>query len=544
MMSSLMATLGLDVSPFKRGLMEAQADSMAQSQKLKEVFGGIASEMMPFASIAGGAVALEEDIRKTVEYAEKIEHLSDRLGISTDAIQQWDYALKMHGSSIDEARTFFEKLAIARQKAEQGDNKMVDHFKALGISLAEVNDQSIRLEDLGSIIQKSVQGGDVQKLIADLRAVGGRGAGDMLASFKSPDFQKELEEAPVAMEASLNALKETGEGVKSLWASIWAFNVNVVGAAAGGFKIIGQSISAGMVATVEGVKKAWSVLGEDLPSKGNSPLESIEKGFKAVKEGAKEAYDTMKMFFEGKDLQEQRRLEAKEAIRKTAGAGDDDGLTEGQRTKVDDNKKKAADISRAAALAEVSAAQRLVDLTQEVADIKQRMAGTKDPIKASEIGIELAKKEAELGKDKTRFEAEIKRIKDKTSADAQRDAFEQLSTAGKIKSLEADIAKAKKETQWDYSPQDQLNKAKAEEEIAEKTRKIHELQRQEDKEDEAERKKDRFHAPVVSDRQRIGAYVDPQLSGMHNVAEESKRHLEAIHSGIDELVKSNRQTKY
>src|SRR6266576_6028768 len=123
-MPSLLASLGLNVSPFKAGIMGAVSDAKHAGKEIKEAFGEAIGEKL---GELGSAAFVEESIRRTVEFGEKVFDLASRLGISTDAVQRWDFALKMNGSSIDKAAGFFEKLAIARQKAEAGVETSINH---------------------------------------------------------------------------------------------------------------------------------------------------------------------------------------------------------------------------------------------------------------------------------------------------------------------------------------------------------------------------------------------------------------------------------
>lgn len=179
-MPSLIATLGLNSSRFGAALSAAEMRAAQAGGKIASSLGSsVAGKLAGIASVAG----IGEAVRRTVEYGGKVQDLSDRLGISTDAVQSWDYALRQSGSSIDQAVGFFEKLSMARKAALSGDDKMVESFRRLGVTVGDL--KSKRVEDLAGSIAKTFQAGDAQALIADLREVGGRGAGEMAAAFKS-----------------------------------------------------------------------------------------------------------------------------------------------------------------------------------------------------------------------------------------------------------------------------------------------------------------------------------------------------------------------
>src|SRR5512139_3105582 len=97
--SSLMASLGLNVSPFKAGLTAAKGDARSAGADISSALGSaVNSQLAKFASIGFA----EEVIRRTINYADQVQELASRLGISTDALQQWDYALGQTGGSIDD----------------------------------------------------------------------------------------------------------------------------------------------------------------------------------------------------------------------------------------------------------------------------------------------------------------------------------------------------------------------------------------------------------------------------------------------------------
>src|SRR5690242_4617536 len=196
-MPSLLATVGLNTSPFKIGLLQAQADAQHAGKQIKEAFGEAIGDKL---GQLGSVAFLEESVRRTVEYAEKVDILSDRLGLSTEEVQKWDYALKLSGSSMESAASFFEKLNTARQKIKDGGKdaeKLAAAFEKLKVSSEGLTDFSkVRSGDIGLQIGKTIEEGDIQELIGSLRLIGGRGAGEMAAAFKSGLLEK-MEAAPI-----------------------------------------------------------------------------------------------------------------------------------------------------------------------------------------------------------------------------------------------------------------------------------------------------------------------------------------------------------
>src|SRR5690242_10375983 len=129
-MPSLMAVLGLNNSSFLSKIDQSKSEARKAGQEIASSLGEAVNEKLAqVASIA----AVEQIIEKTIEYGETVSDLARRLDISTDAVQEWDFALKMNGSNIQAAIPFFEKLASARQKALEGKDEQVQAFRRLGI---------------------------------------------------------------------------------------------------------------------------------------------------------------------------------------------------------------------------------------------------------------------------------------------------------------------------------------------------------------------------------------------------------------------------
>lgn len=85
----------------------------------------------------------------TASYGDNIDKMSQKMGISAQAYQEWDYILKRNGASIDGMKTSMLKLTKA---AEDGD----DAFKALGISQSDL--ASMSKDELFAATIRGLQG--------------------------------------------------------------------------------------------------------------------------------------------------------------------------------------------------------------------------------------------------------------------------------------------------------------------------------------------------------------------------------------------------
>jgi len=203
---SILARLGLDSSGFQAGVKQAESAAKGLGKSLNsELKGQLAGAFSVAAVVAAG--------KAVVDYADKIGNMSDRLGISTDELQRFDYAARQSGSSLETFQGVFEKLSVAREEALEGNAEIVQSFARLGVAMDDLKNR--RLDELIKIIARTVQAGDAQALLPALRTVGGGGAGELI-----PTFQAGLDEtgaqAPIISAEDIEAMKQAGDNFSAL----------------------------------------------------------------------------------------------------------------------------------------------------------------------------------------------------------------------------------------------------------------------------------------------------------------------------------------
>ncbi len=168
----LIAKIGLDGTGFESGLnkIRGQLNSL----------GGMVAGAFSIGAIAGLT-------KKTLDYAGHLNDLSDRLGVSTDFLQEFRYVAQQTGTDLEKLTKVIETLNASRDVALAGGAagaKNLSQFQALGVSESAL--RSKRMEDLISgPIASAIQGGDVQgKIGAAWKSLGGKGAGELVAGFK------------------------------------------------------------------------------------------------------------------------------------------------------------------------------------------------------------------------------------------------------------------------------------------------------------------------------------------------------------------------
>lgn len=209
-MPSLIAVLGLNTGPFKTAAGQAQAMASSLGHHIATSIGGLIG-------LGGGIVGMEQVIEKTIEWGSHIEDTSAKLGMNVKETQLLDFALKLSGSSIEQASKFFVQFAVNRDKALRGNEEMIRHFKNLGLSIDDLKQK--RFFEAFLAIGDAVHGGDPQKLFSDLKAIGGKGAKEMTAAFVRglPDMIRGIDGTLAIVDQSVIAsLKHTGDQVATV----------------------------------------------------------------------------------------------------------------------------------------------------------------------------------------------------------------------------------------------------------------------------------------------------------------------------------------
>lgn len=123
------------------------------------------SKVAKGAAIAGGALAagvgvgvaaLKKGISDTAAYGDSVDKMSQKLGLSTDAYQKWDYVLNLAGTDMQSMTTGLKTLTNQFQAAKNGTKSSVEAFEQLGISMEDAENMS--REDLFSAAIKGLQG--------------------------------------------------------------------------------------------------------------------------------------------------------------------------------------------------------------------------------------------------------------------------------------------------------------------------------------------------------------------------------------------------
>lgn len=168
----LVAKLTLDQSGYEQGLKEASGSA---SKFASAVGTGLKAGATAVAAL-GTAVAFAgnsfvKQAGEVASYGDHIDKMSQKIGISAEAYQEWDAVLQHSGASIDSLQPAMKTLATAAQNGS-------DAFEKLGISQEEV--ASLSAEDLFSKVISGLQSmGESTERTALASKLLGRGATEL-----------------------------------------------------------------------------------------------------------------------------------------------------------------------------------------------------------------------------------------------------------------------------------------------------------------------------------------------------------------------------
>lgn len=143
----LAAVIKLDSSQFESGMKEAESAGSNFGEKLKSglgtaaKIGGASIAAVGTAAVAAGK-KLYSEASEVASYGDQIDKMSQKLGLSTDAYQEWDYVLGQAGVEITSMSVGLKTLTNKIDDAKNGSADAQAMFANLGISLEDLNSMS------------------------------------------------------------------------------------------------------------------------------------------------------------------------------------------------------------------------------------------------------------------------------------------------------------------------------------------------------------------------------------------------------------------
>lgn len=136
----LFAKLGLDTTEYDEGLQGAEKSASSFGANLKKGIGvaaGVSAAAITAVTGAtvAGTKAFVEGVSSVAEYGDRIDKMSQKMNLSAEAFQEWDFIMQHAGTSIESMQASIKTLSNA---AETGN----EAFERLGITEEEIASMS------------------------------------------------------------------------------------------------------------------------------------------------------------------------------------------------------------------------------------------------------------------------------------------------------------------------------------------------------------------------------------------------------------------
>jgi len=177
---SLIVTLGLDGSAYRRGVSDAQQDSakiteaerkraktsQEASKAVAEGFTRARNELMGLAAAMLGASSIKGFFTSMVTGQATLGRLAQNLGMSARELDSWGAAAEQVGGTAQGIRQSFQSILGGFEAFKLGEQSpVVTAFRALGIAIADGNGKIRPMKDLMIDLAKALQGMPAQDQI-------------------------------------------------------------------------------------------------------------------------------------------------------------------------------------------------------------------------------------------------------------------------------------------------------------------------------------------------------------------------------------------
>lgn len=227
-----------EMGQFTAETQNSEKTSSSASETFKKVASGIGSAAKAIATtvaaIGAAAVAAGKAVwdmaNNTASAGNEIDKMSQKIGISAQAYQEWAYVFERSGADVNNLQAGMKKLTNVIADAGNGSESAAEKLNAVGLSIEELNglSQEDQLQLVINSLQGMEQGAERSAAATDLL---GKSASDMAAVLnmtaddtaalkqEAQDYGMVMSDEAVAASAafqdSLTKLQGTLEGLKN-----------------------------------------------------------------------------------------------------------------------------------------------------------------------------------------------------------------------------------------------------------------------------------------------------------------------------------------
>lgn len=193
----LIGEVSLDGSGFERGLNRLSA--------------GAVSGFRNTVAAAFGTVAIGQLVRGTVEWASKLNDVSDALGVNVEWLQKMQNGAQLVGGDIQDIERMLLEINKSRQEALQNpEGKNAQAFARAGLTPGDI--RGLSTQDFADKFIKAFASGVTTQGAIDIQEVGGRSARNLIAAFAT----QFASDTPILAAALIRQLDDIGDAFTDL----------------------------------------------------------------------------------------------------------------------------------------------------------------------------------------------------------------------------------------------------------------------------------------------------------------------------------------
>lgn len=130
----LMATISLDSSKYEKGLKDAEK----KSNSFKKAVGNAVKVVGAVSgAVTAGGGAMFGFAKKSADASDRIDKMSQKIGLSRKGFQELDFICSQSGASVDNLRVGMKTLTNQMGKATDSSSDSAKMFKKLGVSITD-----------------------------------------------------------------------------------------------------------------------------------------------------------------------------------------------------------------------------------------------------------------------------------------------------------------------------------------------------------------------------------------------------------------------
>lgn len=226
----LFAKIGLDTSEYDKGLENAESSASNFGTALKNGVGvaaGVTTAAIAATATAtvAGTKAFVDGVSSVAEYGDRIDKMSQKLNMSAESFQEWDFILQHAGTSIDSMQASIKTLSSAAETGNEAFEKLglteeqiaamsgEELFEATITALQNVEDETERTylagqllgrgaTELGALLNMSAS--DVEEMKTQVHELGGVLSDDAVKD--AAQFQDSLQNMQTAFDGMKNSM--------------------------------------------------------------------------------------------------------------------------------------------------------------------------------------------------------------------------------------------------------------------------------------------------------------------------------------------------